>query len=217
MSRPATYAGSKIVAVAKNYAKHKVEMGGTAARLEQPAVFLKPNSSVIHPGSPIVKPAVVRELHYEVELGVVISQRATRVVAADWRRYVGGYLLGLDMTARDLQAKAKKEGMPWTQAKCYDTFTPLSSIFHAGGVADPHALELYLRVDGAERQRGSTGDMLHKIPELLEFISGVMTLEPGDLILTGTPDGVGPVEVGQTITAGITGLVEMAFPVVAGR
>ena len=208
------YAGSKIVAVAKNYAKHKVEMGGTPERLDAPAFFLKPNSSVISVGQSIVRPAGVAELHHEVELGVVIAHPCRRIRAADWRKYVRGYVLGLDMTARDLQAKAKAAGMPWTQAKCYDTFTPLSDIVDASVIDDPHAVELYLSIDGVDKQRGSTGGMLHKIPELMEYISGVMTLQAGDVILTGTPEGVGPVSPGSTITAGISGVIEVQFPVV---
>lgn len=205
------YSGSKILAIGKNYAKHKVEMGGTPERLETPLFFLKPNSSVIRcsAGATIIRPRAVKDLHHEVELGVVIGRRARHVRPESWREFVSGYCLGLDMTARDLQAAAKKAGAPWTQAKCYDTFTPLSAEIDAASVADPHALELYLSVDGVERQQGSTGAMLHKIPDLIAFTSSVMTLEPGDVILTGTPEGVGPVEPGQTIRAGITGLVEV--------
>lgn len=214
-SRAAVFSGSKIVAVAKNYAKHKVEMGGTPAKLESPAFFLKPASSVVAPGERIVKPTRVKELHHEVELGVIIGRTAKRVAPGEWRSYVSGYCLGLDMTARDLQAAAKKDGMPWTTAKCFDTFTPLSPPIAAAAVPDPHALELWLAIDGVEKQRGSTGAMLAKVPELIAEISAVMTLEPGDIILTGTPEGVGPVEVGQTITAGITGLAQFSFPVVA--
>jgi acylpyruvate hydrolase len=213
------YRGSKIVAVAKNYAKHKVEMGGTPERLESPAIFLKPNSSVVYEGSPIIRPASVKDLHYEVELGVVISKRCKAIRASDWSNFVYGYCLGLDMTARDVQAAAKKAGLPWTQAKGYDTFTALSTIFPTSSndlLKNPHNLELWLKVDGVEKQRGSTSDMMHKIPELIEFISGCMTLEEGDMILTGTPEGIGPVLPGQTIDAGITGLVEVKFPIVQG-
>ena len=110
-SQRAFYAGTKIVAVAKNYAKHKVEMGGTPEKLSRPAVFLKPNSSVIREGTPIVRPRGVDVLHHEVELGVVISKRCRRVPAGAWRSVVGGYCVGLDMTARDLQAAAKAGGM----------------------------------------------------------------------------------------------------------
>lgn len=118
------------------------------------------------------------------------------------------------MTARDEQAKEKTAGMPWSRGKSWDTFCPLSKIIPASAVPDAHALELYLSVDGHERQRGSTSLMLHNIPEILAEVTEIMTLEEGDLILTGTPEGVGPVEVGQTITAGITGLIEVSFPVV---
>jgi acylpyruvate hydrolase len=220
------YAGTKIVAVAKNYAKHKVEMGGTPAKLPSPAIFLKPNSSVVRispspspsqssSSSSVVIPRAVTDLHHEVELGVVIGARCKRARASDWRSYVSGYCVGLDMTARDHQSVAKRDGMPWTLGKCWDTFTPLSAAVPASSVPDPHALELYLRVGDVERQRGSTGDMLARIPELIEFISSVMTLEEGDVILTGTPEGVGPVVPGNVITAGITGLIEIRVPVVA--
>lgn len=208
------YSGTKIVAAAKNYAKHKVEMGGTAAKLEKPVVFLKPNSSVIAQGAAIHLPPGIGVVHHEVELGVEIGKRCKYAKAADWRSFVSGYCLALDMTARDMQAEAKKAGMPWTTGKCYDTFTPLSGMLEASRIADPHALELWLTVDGTERQRGSTADMLAKIPELIEAISAIMTLEPGDVILTGTPEGVGPVTGGQRVRAGITGLIEMEFPVV---
>jgi len=201
----ARYSGTKLVAIGKNYAKHKVEMGGTAERLEQPLFFLKPNSSVIPDGAPIVRPKAVTDLHHEVELGVVIGKRAKSVPAAEAMSYVSGYLLALDMTARDLQAKAKAAGSPWTQSKCYDTFTPLSDIVPASAVADPHALDLTLAIDGVVKQNGNTRDMLHKIPDLIAFTSTVMTLEPGDVILTGTPEGVGPVLPGQTITATLGG------------
>jgi len=124
-----------------------------------------------------------------------------RVRAADWERHVAGYVLALDMTARDHQARAKAGGLPWTLGKCWDSFAPLSPLVPRRLVRDPHALELTLAVDGAERQRGRTALMLHRIPELIEFASSVMTLERGDVLLTGTPEGVGPVTGGNLITA----------------
>lgn len=169
----------------------------------------------IFPGASIVRPRGIGALHHEVELGVVIGKRCKSLpVSGDWRAVVSGYCLALDMTARDEQAAAKADGMPWTRGKCWDTFCPLSAIIPASAVPDAHALELYLSVDGRERQRASTAGMLHNIPEILAAVSEVMTLEPGDLILTGTPEGIGPVEPGQTIVAGITGLVEVSFPVI---
>jgi acylpyruvate hydrolase len=210
-----TFTGNKVVAIAKNYAKHALEMGGTGVKRERPSFFVKPRSTVISPGTPIIKPALCKNLHHEVELGVVISRKCTGAKAGEWASYVKGYCLGLDMTARDLQDQCKKEGMPWTFGKCWDTFTPLSHVIPASAFPEPHSVELWLKVDGVEKQRGTTGDMLAKIPELIAEVSAVMTLEEGDVILTGTPEGVGPVQVGETITCGITGHVEMSFKVVA--
>lgn len=212
---------SKLVCVAKNYAAHAREMGASVEKRARPVFFVKPASAVLREGGSIVRPSRCSELHHEVELGVVISRRATRTAARDWRSYVDGYVLALDMTARDLQSAAKLAGEPWTLGKCWDTFAPLSRQLPAAAVPDPHACSLWLCVDGVERQRGSTGDMLARIPELLEEASAVMTLEAGDVILTGTPEGVGPVAPGQVITAGLTGprgeaLIAVRFPVVAG-
>ena len=185
------------------------------APAERPFFFVKPASSVLLPGGSIVRPSRCGDLHHEVELGVVISRPCVRARATEWRSFVAGYVLALDMTARDLQAAAKKAGHPWTLGKCWDTFTPLGPLIPADAFAprDPHDVELWLAVDGAPRQRGSTAGMLFRIPELLQEISAVMTLEAGDVILTGTPEGVGPVEPGQTITCGITGVTEMTFRV----
>jgi len=220
--------GTKIVAVAKNYSLHRQEMraleslagvpAAPAAPAERPFFFLKPPSSILLPGGSIVRPSRVTDLHHEVELGVVVSRRCSRALAGEWRSYVRGFVLALDMTARDLQAAAKKAGHPWTLGKNWDTFTPMGALVPADAVPDPHALELWLRVDGEERQRGSTGDMTARIPQLIEEVSAVMTLEEGDVILTGTPHGVGPVLPGQVITAGVTGFpaFELLFPVVQG-
>ncbi|KAJ6430874.1 hypothetical protein OIU84_018389 [Salix udensis] len=127
--------------------------------------------------------------------------------------YVGGYALALDMTAREIQATAKSAGLPWTVAKGQDTFTPISSVLSKSNVPDPDNLELWLKVDGEIRQKGSTKDMIFKIPFLVSHISSIMTLFEGDVILTGTPQGVGPVKIGQKITAGITDLIDVHFNV----
>lgn len=127
--------------------------------------------------------------------------------------YVGGYAVALDMTAREIQSVAKAGGLPWTVSKGQDTFTPISSVLPKSMVPDPDNLELWLKVDGEVRQKGSTKDMIFKIPYLISHISSIMTLFEGDVILTGTPEGVGPVKVGQKITAGITGLLDVHFDV----
>ncbi|XP_016492570.1 oxaloacetate tautomerase FAHD1, mitochondrial isoform X1 [Nicotiana tabacum] len=209
--------GSKIIAVGRNYAAHAKELGNAVPK--EPVLFMKPTSSYLMNGGTIEVPHPLESLDHEVELAVVISQRARDVPEATAMDYVGGYALALDMTAREIQATAKSAGLPWTVAKGQDTFTPISSVVRSFGnlpksmVPDPHDIELWLKVDGEIRQKGSTSDMIFKIPFLISHISSIMTLLQGDVILTGTPKGVGPVKVGQKIDAGITGFLDVHFDV----
>ncbi|XP_059280730.1 probable acylpyruvase FAHD1, mitochondrial [Lycium ferocissimum] len=203
--------GSKIIAVGRNYAAHAKELGNAVPK--EPVLFMKPTSSYLENGGTIEVPHPLESLDHEVELAVVINQRARDVPEATAMDYVGGYALALDMTAREIQATAKSAGLPWTVAKGQDTFTPISSVLPRSMVPDPHDIELWLKVDGELRQKGSTRDMIFKIPYLISHISSIMTLLQGDVILTGTPKGVGPVKVGQKIDAGITGLLGVHFDV----
>ncbi|CAI9274931.1 unnamed protein product [Lactuca saligna] len=203
--------GTKIVAVGRNYAAHAKELGNAVPK--EPVLFLKPTSSYLENGGTIEVPHPLESLDHEVELAVVISKKARDVPEASAMNYIGGYALALDMTAREIQASAKSAGLPWTVAKGQDTFTPISSILSLSRVPDPHSLELWLKVDGEIRQKGSTEDMIFKIPFLISHISSIMTLLEGDVILTGTPKGVGPVKVGQKIEAGITGILDVQFDV----
>lgn len=203
--------GTKIVAVGRNYAAHAKELGNAVPK--EPVLFMKPTSSYLANGGTIEVPHPWESLDHEVELAVVISKKARDVAESSAMDYIGGYALALDMTAREIQASAKSAGLPWTVAKGQDTFTPISSILSLSKVPDPHSLELWLKVDGEIRQKGSTEDMIFKIPYLISHISSMMTLLEGDVILTGTPKGVGPVKVGQKIEAGITGLVDIHFDV----
>ena len=157
-------------------------------------------------------PSQVKDLHYEVELGVVIGKEGRDIPEESAMSHVGGYALALDMTARDLQSAAKKKGHPWSVAKGFDTFCPVSKFIEKESI-NLDATTLWLKVDGTLRQNGSTGDMIFPVPFLISYISRIFRLETGDLILTGTPEGVGPVKPGQTISAGIEGIVEMSFPV----
>ncbi|WRX22583.1 Fumarylacetoacetase-like [Theobroma cacao] len=210
--------GTKIVAVGRNYAAHAKELGNAVPK--EPVLFLKPTSSYLENGGTIEVPHPLNSLDHEVELAVVIGQKARDVPEKTAMNYVGGYALALDMTAREIQSVAKSAGLPWTVAKGQDTFTPISSVLSMSMVPDPDNLELWLKmhflstqVDGETRQKGSTKDMIFKIPYLISHISSIMTLCEGDVILTGTPQGVGPVKVGQKISAGITGLVDVHFDV----
>ncbi|XP_071693594.1 oxaloacetate tautomerase FAHD1, mitochondrial [Rutidosis leptorrhynchoides] len=203
--------GTKIVAVGRNYAAHAKELGNAVPK--EPVLFMKPTSSYLENGGTIEVPPALESLDHEVELAVVISKKARDVPESTAMDYIGGYALALDMTAREIQASAKSAGLPWTVAKGQDTFTPISSLLSLSMVPDPHSLELWLKVDGEIRQKGSTEDMIFKIPFLISHISSMMTLLEGDVILTGTPKGVGPVKVGQKIEAGITGLLDMHFDV----
>lgn len=157
-------------------------------------------------------PSRCSQLHYEVELGVVISKDGKNIPESSAMSHVGGYALALDMTARDIQGEAKKKGHPWSVAKGYDTFCPISGLIEKDKVALEDT-RLWLKVDGDLKQSGSTKDMVFSVPYLISYISQIFSLEAGDVILTGTPEGVGPVTPGQTITAGIEGVLEMAFPV----
>ncbi|OWM71209.1 probable acylpyruvase FAHD1, mitochondrial [Punica granatum] len=204
-------AGTKIVAVGRNYAAHAKELGNAVPK--EPVLFLKPTSSYLENGGTIEVPHPLESLDHEVELAVVICQKARDVAEATAMDYVGGYALALDMTAREIQSSAKSAGLPWTVAKGQDTFTPISSVLDKSMVPDPDNLELWLKVDDEIRQKGSTKDMIFKIPHLISHISTIMTLFEGDVILTGTPKGVGPVKVGQKVTAGITGLLNIHFNV----
>ncbi|KAG9413703.1 hypothetical protein AC1031_012929 [Aphanomyces cochlioides] len=202
----------KVVAIGKNYEAHAREMGALRAPKE-PVLFLKPTTSYVGEGGSVLLPPGIGSVHYEVELGIVIGKTGVDIEENQWRDYVAGYVLAIDMTARDLQAAAKKDGLPWTRGKCYDTFLPISDFIPSSQVTDPQNLNIWLRVDGVERQRGNTRDMVHNIPFLISHISRIMTLEEGDVIITGTPEGVGPVVPGNVMTAGIDGLVEVKFPV----
>jgi 2-keto-4-pentenoate hydratase/2-oxohepta-3-ene-1,7-dioic acid hydratase in catechol pathway len=198
---------SKIVCVGRNYAAHARELGNEVPAA--PLLFLKPPSALIGPGEAIVLPPASAQVEYEGEIGVVVGARLRRASAAEAERGIGGVVPANDVTARDLQ----KSDAQWTRAKGFDTFCPVGPSVVAGG--DWRALEVVTRVNGVERQRGRATQMLFDIPTLLAFISGVMTLEPGDLVLTGTPAGVGPLAPGDVVEVEIPGVGLLSNPVVA--
>lgn len=196
----------KVVCIGRNYADHITEL--SSAKPAQPFFFLKPPSCILPPNSgPCIRPSGV-SLHYEVELGLVMGKPLKNLAAADEQKAydaIGAYFLGIDMTARNVQNEAKKKGLPWSIAKGFDTFLPVSEVVSKERIADPHASDvvLWLSVNGEARQRDSTELMLWRIPRMLSDISKVMALEVGDVVLTGTPKGVGEVKGGDVMTAGL--------------
>lgn len=199
---------SKIVCVGRNYLEHARELGNEMP--ERPLLFFKPPSSIIGDGETIFLPAASNRVEHEAEIGVVIGKRAFEVHAAYAMEYIAGYLPLNDVTARDLQ---KVDGQ-WTRAKGFDTFCPIGTMKPADGV-DPQTLEIIGRVNGEVRQRGRASDMAFSIPVLVEYISAIMTLEPGDLIATGTPAGVGPLQPGDVVEVEIPGIGTIRNPVSA--
>lgn len=196
----------------KNYARHVREMGGAAP--EAPIWFWKPDSSVAGDGEAVVLPPGVGAVHHEVELAVRVGRPARRVAAADALRHLDGVTVAVDVTARDLQTAAKQAGNPWAQSKGYDTFCPLGA--WQPPERDLQALRLRLSLDGRVRQDGLTADMAWSVAELVAGASAWTTLRPGDVLLTGTPEGVGPLAPGQEMVAELVGVARLRNPIVAG-
>ncbi|EAS28845.3 fumarylacetoacetate hydrolase [Coccidioides immitis RS] len=195
----------KIICIGRNYADHIAELNNT--RPKKPFFFLKPTTSLVTPGYPhVFRPKGVN-LHYEVELGLIMGRRLKDSDPADAKGAldaISGYVVAIDMTARNVQESAKRAGLPWSIAKGFDTFCPISNFIPKQAIPDPHNANLHLSVNNEIRQNDNTGLMLYRIPQILAEISMVMTLEPGDLVLTGTPKGVGEVKHGDVMRAGIS-------------
>jgi 2-keto-4-pentenoate hydratase/2-oxohepta-3-ene-1,7-dioic acid hydratase in catechol pathway len=189
---------SKIVAVGRNYIAHARELGHEVPT--EPLIFLKPSSAIVGDGDDVVYPSASARVDHEAELAVVIGRRCSAVNEGEALDYVRGYTCANDVTARDLQETDDQ----WTRAKGFDTFCPLGPAIVEG--LDPSNLQVVARVNGQERQRGATADMLFPVPSLVAYISQVMTLEPDDVILTGTPPGVGPVQRGDLMEIEIAGI-----------
>jgi 2-keto-4-pentenoate hydratase/2-oxohepta-3-ene-1,7-dioic acid hydratase in catechol pathway len=200
---------SKIICVGKNYAAHAAEMGSEAP--ENPVIFMKPSTSIASPNSAIVIPPTSQQVDYEGELAVVIGRPCKDVKAARANDVILGYTVANDVTARDHQ---RMDGQ-WTRAKSYDTFCPLGPWIETS--LDPSDLEIKTEVDGVVKQQSRTSLLLHSIPELIEWVSAVMTLLPGDVILTGTPEGVGPIVEGQSVSVTIEGIGTLTNTVTSKR
>ena len=199
---------SKVVCIGKNYADHVAEMGGGEAP-ESPVVFLKPSTSVIGPGEAIALPRNSERVDHEAELGIVIGRLCREVSRERAFDVVLGYTCGNDVTARDHQAQ---DGQ-WTRGKGHDTFCPLGPWVETELKVDDLAVRC--TVDGEVRQDGRTSQLIHDIPAIIEWVTAFMTLLPGDVILTGTPAGVGPITAGSTVSVEVEGIGTLTNPVVA--
>jgi 2-keto-4-pentenoate hydratase/2-oxohepta-3-ene-1,7-dioic acid hydratase in catechol pathway len=189
---------SKIVCVGRNYLDHAKELGNDVPK--EPLIFLKPPSSLIPDGQLIHLPKVSKQVEYEGEIGIVVGKRLTRASEADATGAIKSIVAVNDVTCRDLQ----KSDSQWTRAKGFDTFCPVGT--PANAPSDLSALTVVTRVNGKERQRGRASQMAFSIPMLLSYISHIMTLEPGDLVATGTPAGVGTLQPGDTVEVEVLGI-----------
>lgn len=189
---------SKFVCIGRNYADHAKELGNEAP--PEPNIFLKPPSALLSPGGTIVRPKISQRVDYEGELALVVGRTAHHVKATAWRDYIVGFTCANDVTARDLQ----KKDVQFTRGKGFDTFAPIGPCIRTD--LDPSALSVVTRVNGQVKQNGNTRDMIFDCGVIFEFITTVMTLVPGDVILTGTPAGVGPLSAGDTVEVEIEGI-----------
>jgi fumarylpyruvate hydrolase len=205
----------RIYCVGRNYAAHAREMG--ADERDPPFFFCKPDNAlvVVPPGSTveIAYPSLTSDYHHEIELVVAIGKAGRDIPAERANEHVYGYAVGLDMTRRDLQSDMKKQGRPWEIGKAFDQSAPIGFIHPASTLGHPTQGAVWLQVDGQERQRGDIADLIWTVPETIANLSTLFELKPGDLIYTGTPEGVNAVQRGQTMRGGVDGLGEIGVKI----
>ncbi len=194
----------KILCIGRNYVEHIKELGNETP--DAPVIFIKPATAVIGDGESIVIPPFSHDCHYEAELALLIGRDGKNIPVEQAMGHIAGYGVAIDLTLRDVQTELKKKGLPWEIAKGFDTACPLSSFVPAAAIKDPHNLQIRLSVNGRVRQDGSTSFMIHRLPVIISHMSAIFTLELGDIILTGTPAGVGPIKSGDRVFAEIPGV-----------
>ncbi len=197
----------KIVCLGRNYVDHIKELGNEVP--DAPVIFIKPSTSILADGGEIIIPDYSNDCHHEVELAVLIGKTGKNIRTETAFNHVAGYGVAIDLTLRDVQSQQKAKGLPWEIAKGFDTACPLSDFVPAATISDPHNLTLTLTVNDTLRQNGNTGLMMRQIPQIISEISAIFTLEAGDIILTGTPAGVGPIVSGDRVTAKISQVGEL--------
>jgi fumarylpyruvate hydrolase len=203
----------RIYCVGRNYAEHAVEMGHDPTR-EPPFFFQKNPDNLLPPGADFPYPSRTKDVHFEIELVVALHQGGHDIAPDAARSLIFGYAVGLDMTRRDLQGEAKTLGRPWEVGKAFEASAPCSALRPASETGQIETGPIWLDVNGAPRQRGDVGQMIWKAPEMIVYLSQLFTLQPGDLIFTGTPAGVGPVARGDQLRGGVDGVGEIALSVI---
>jgi fumarylpyruvate hydrolase len=206
----------RIFCVGRNYADHVREMGGDP-RSEPPIFFMKPADALVAGGASVPYPPGTRDLHHEVELVVALHRGGSRIAASSALDHVYGYAVGNDLTRRDLQSQARSRGLPWDMAKGFDASAQVSRIHPVAQSGHPSGNAIWLKVNGVQRQHSTLDQMIWSVADIISALSALVGLQPGDLIYTGTPEGVGALLPGDVVTAGIEGLDELDFRVVAGE
>jgi 5-carboxymethyl-2-hydroxymuconate isomerase len=201
----------KIICVGQNYKRHIEEL--KSIKSKDPLIFMKPSTAILPQGRAIILPVFSNEVHHETELALLIGKEGKNITSGKWKNYVSGLGIALDLTLRDIQNEAKKNGHPWTICKGFDGSCPISKFIPLEHVADIQNLKIQLFVNENLRQDGFTGDMIWSVDELVVYISKIFTLEPGDIILTGTPEGVGKLYSGDHLRAVISEVGSMEFDV----
>jgi fumarylpyruvate hydrolase len=208
------FAVRRIFCVGRNYAEHVREMGGDVSR-DPPIFFTKPADAIVHDGADVAYPPRTENLHHEVELVVAIGRGGAAIDHAGALAHVWGYAVGNDLTRRDLQNAAKDSGLPWDMSKAFDASAPVGALVSAENANLAADARIWLDVNGTRRQESTLAQMIWSVPEIIATLSTYVRLEPGDLVFTGTPAGVGPLVAGDVVTAGIDGLPGLSHRVVA--
>lgn len=206
----------RIYCVGRNYAEHAREMGHDPER-EPPFFFMKPADALVPSGTTLPFPQVTTDLHHEIEMVVAIGRDGAGIPIDKALDHVFGYGVGLDMTRRDLQGEAKKLGRPWEMGKAFDNSAPCTALKTAAMVGHPEKGAIWLKVNGAVKQRGDLSEMIWNVPEMISYLSTLVTLRAGDLIMSGTPAGVGPVKAGDRLDGHVDGVGDLTVTYAGGQ
>ncbi|WP_017731647.1 fumarylacetoacetate hydrolase family protein [Nafulsella turpanensis] len=201
----------KIFGIGRNYAEHIKELGNE--RPEEPVIFLKPDTALLRNGTPFYYPSFSQDVHHEVEIVIRICREGKNIEEKFAHKYYDQLGIGIDFTARDLQTKAKQKGLPWTIAKGFNGSAPISDMLPVSDFENLHNIQFSLEVNGEKRQSGNTSHMIYSFDYIIAYLSKFFTLKKGDLIYTGTPEGVGPVKVGDRLSASIENKTLLDFEV----